>query len=83
MGYRLFVKCDNGKRFLSDVNYATNVQAEKAREFVARTAGIRNEAFGIASFCDICQKESEIYAEGCCKHCFEKFVSSIRGGAEQ
>ena len=83
MGYKLYIKCDNGNRFLCDVNYATNAQAEKAREFVSEVVGIKKEELGIASFCDICKKEREIYAEGCCKRCFEKFVSAVRGGTEQ
>lgn len=79
MGFRLYIACDNGGRFFSSTNYATREQAERARKYVAAVANMPEVAFGIAQFCDVCGKEKPIYSEGCCKKCFEKFVSATNG----
>ena len=36
-------------------------------------------AFGITEVCDVCGNEKPIYSDGCCKKCFEKFVSATNG----
>ena len=83
MGFRLYIACENGGRFFSSTDYATQEQAERARMYVAASANITEAAFGIARFCDVCGKEKAIYSEGCCKSCFEKFVSAERGGEKK
>ena len=83
MGFRLYIACENGGRFFSSTNYATQEQAERARKYVAASANITEEAFGISQFCDVCNREVQIFSEGCCKSCFEKFVSAERGGAKK
>ena len=79
MGFKLYIACENGGRFFSLTDYATQEQAERARKYVAASANITEAAFGIAQFCDVCGKEKPIYSEGCCKSCFEKFVSAVSG----
>ncbi len=83
MGFRLYIACDTGGRFFSSTDYATQEQAERARKYVAASANITEAAFGIAQFCDVCGKEKPIYSEGCCKSCFEKFVSAVSGGEKK
>lgn len=79
MGFRLYIACDNGGRFFSSTNYATREQAERARKYVAVVANMPEVAFGITEVCDVCGNEKPIYSDGCCKKCFEKFVSATNG----
>ena len=60
MGFRLYIACYNGGRFFSSTDYATQEQAERARKYVAASANITEAAFGIAQFCDVCEKEKPI-----------------------
>ena len=79
MGFKLYIACENGGRFVSSTNYPTREQAERAREYVARSANMPKEAFGIEEYCDVCGRQRQIFSEGCCKSCFEKFVSAVSG----
>lgn len=83
MGYKLYVGCENYGRYTSFTNYATREQAERARKYVAAVANMPEVAFGITEVCDVCGIEKPIYSDGCCKKCFEKFVSATNGGEKK
>lgn len=78
--YKAFIRMNQG-RFVSTHTFNTLEEVEEEIKDLTEAFGMEEKEFGIASYCDFCGKEREIYSDGCCKECFELYVKGEDGGA--